>query len=59
MKSPGAGSEKRGSRQSVEGPQRETKEWPGKQKEPQVNVISEKFKRRLLFKENKVVKSKC
>lgn len=59
MKSPGAGSEKMAWRQPVEVPQKETKEWPGKQKEPLVNVVSEKFKRRLLFKENKLVKSKC
>lgn len=59
MKSPGAGSgEKRAWRQPEEEPQKQTKEWPEKWKENRVSVRSEKFKRRLLFK-NKLVSFNC
>lgn len=54
MKSAGAGSGEKSAWRQPEEPQKETKECPEKQKENWVSWTSEKFEKRLLFK-NKAV----
>lgn len=54
MKSAGAGSGEKSAWRQPEEPQKETEECPEKQKENWMSGTSEKFEKRLLFK-NKVV----